>query len=160
MLYPTKPLIPTGLLVILMLLTILISGCSLINSETTITLEEQQVNEIIKSANAAAATGGTGLQVTGVDMKDDIIHVFVDYIEDGSKVAGSYDISLDVSEGMILSQITAVDLPGLTLSPQQIGEIAQKIADDFTFASSEVGGRVDILSITITEDSLQMQVRL
>lgn len=157
MIYPTKPLILTGLLVILML----ISGCSLISSETTITLEEQQVNEIIKSANAAATTGGPRLQVTGVDMKDGIIHVFVEYIkEDGSKVAGSYDVTLTVSDGIVQSAIPAVDLPGLTLNPQVLDQIAEKIAEDFSFASSQVGRRVEILSITIIEDSVRMQVRL
>jgi hypothetical protein len=157
---PSKLLNRTGMSVLL-ILAILVGGCSLISKQTTLTLEEQQVNDIIKNANASTQTEQPRLQATGVDMHDGFIHVIVEYLkEDGSKIEGSYNVSLTVLDGIIQAEISSVDLPGLALSQKVINQIANKIAIDFAAASSQLGGRIEVLSIAVTEDRLQMVVRM
>ena len=157
---PSKLLNRTGMSVLL-ILAILVGGCSLISKQTTLTLEEQQVNDIIKNANASTQTEQPRLQATGVDMHDGFIHVIVEYLkEDGSKIEGSYNVSLAVLDGIIQAEISSVDLPGLTLSQQEIEQIANKIAIDFAAAPSQLGGRIEVLSIAVTENHIQMVVRM
>ncbi len=147
----------TGVLGLFLVITL--SACGLAaNRDIPLSLKEANVNEVIQTA-----VSGQNLpfRVDNIDMKDGFIRVSMAYRqEDGSDLNGSYDVALKVDNGQLTAEISNVDMPGLILDQQILDQIAELISRDFVFAGSKIQGQVDISSLSINEDGMEMLIRV
>ena len=138
----------------------LLTACSTGTQDFTITLDEARVNQIVQNSLAASAANELPFQVRAVDMKDGYIRVFISYARpDGPELVGSYDFSIDAEAGRLKGQIVGMDMPGLVLESGVVSQLAELIANDFA-AVSEVNGVINFLDVVISEDSVDLVVRL
>jgi hypothetical protein len=94
-------------------------------------------------------------------MKDGFIRVFMSYQKpDGSKLSGSYDIALQVTDGQPTAIVSNVNMPGLELDRSLLDKISKLIVDDFILASSKIDGQMQIKSLNTTEDSVELVVNI
>ena len=149
-----------GFICIMLIAMSMSAACSIINPQFTITLKAERVNEIIQSAIISGVTSQTGFRVTGIDMKGGLIRVTVEYISDESKVAGSYDVRLKLVDGSIQAEITDVNLPGIVLDQAVLDQIAELITAEIATATSQITGRVDIISVSVLENSIQIVMHI
>lgn len=140
-------------------LAISLSACGLAaNRDIPLSLKEANVNEVIQNAVSAQ---DLAFRINNVDMKDGFIRVSMAYRqEDGADLNGSYDVALKLENGQLTSEITNVDMPGLVLDQQILDQIAELITQDFIYAGSKIQGQVEISSLDIHEDGLEMIIRV
>lgn len=144
---------------ILSLVLIFLNACSLAsNQDLVMNLDESKVNQIIQGAPLAQ---NVPFRITGVDMKDGYMRVFMSYRkENGSELIGSYDISLKVDAGAIGTDILNVDMPGLVLNQQILDQIAELISRDFSYGASMINGQVVFKTLKMSEDNLVLTVQI
>ena len=141
------------------LIIIFLSACGVISGQNlTLNIKESSVNEIIQKPTDSPETP---FRISGIDMKDGFIRVFMSYQKpDGSKLSGSYDIALQVTDGQPTAIVSNVNMPGLELDRSLLDKISKLIVDDFILASSKINGQVQIKSLNTTEDSVELVVNI
>jgi len=144
--------------VCLVIITFLSACGAITEQDVTLNLKESSVNEIIQSS---ANSPDVPFRVSGIDMKDGFIRVFLSYLKaDGSQLTGSYDLTLKVSDGQPTASISNVNMPGLKLDRDFLDKISKLIADDFILAATKINGQVNIQSLNISEDRVQLIVTI
>jgi hypothetical protein len=146
-----------SILILCSFVGLVLSACVAGNRDMLVNLKESSVNDVIQSAPVAQ---DTPFHIDGIDMQDGFMRVFMSYqMKDGSALNGSYDIALKVNNGDVSAEIKNVNMPGLVLDEKIIKQISDLIARDFVFSASQVQGQVDIKSLLIKEDNVQMVMR-
>lgn len=148
----------TLIVVVCLLLASALTACASSNREIPITLKETNVNEVIQSADT---NQDAPFRIESVDMKDGFMRVFMSYRKaDRTVLNGSYDVALNIENGKIVAKILDVDMPGLALDDQILQQIAELIAHDFSFAAANIANQVEFVSQKMSEDSLDLVIRI
>ncbi len=79
---------------------------------------------------------------------------------DGSRLPGSFDLSLGAANGMLKAQVTAVRIPGMTLSDALIIRGNRWPESELSQMLLASPADVDFLEVTAREGALDMKVRV
>ncbi len=77
---------------------------------------------------------------------------------DGSRLPGSFDLSVGAANGMLKAQVTAVGIPGVTLADPVIVEANSRLAAELGQMDTGAQGEVQFLEVTAREGSLHLRV--
>lgn len=149
-----KPLTISMVLVIASIL----SGCTGLNKNITLKLQEAKVNEVLQSVNVSQSLP---FQIDRIDMKDGFMRVYMSYTkQNNSKMNGSYDIRMSIQNGVPVANISNVDMTGLNLNQQMLDQIGELMIHDVLLAATKLNGQVEFQSINITENEMQIVIKI
>ena len=135
-------------------ITIILSGCTGLNKNITLKLQEEKVNEVLQSVNISH---DLPFQIDRIDMNDGFMRVYMSYTkQDNSKMNGSYDLRMSIQNGVPVANISNVDMTGLNLDQQMLDQIGQLMIRDIFSAAADLNEQVEFQSIDITEDEMQI----
>jgi hypothetical protein len=128
------------------------------NLGITIELQEDTVNALIKDAVINSEGGEPILtEITSIDLKPGTITVSGARTAGGTRVQGSFDLSVATDGGALSARITAVNIPGVTLDSRVIAQANASLEEAFRQSASQADeARFD--SVEITPTSLKMVI--
>jgi hypothetical protein len=161
-----KPTLLIAFLVALLALTSLacsIGGLTLGRNSATIdiTLSDDQVDRMFARAtlNDEARDDVIFRHITGIDILDGYIRVYgIAEMADGSEVEGSYDVSIDAKNDVLVVQIIDVDIEGVTLDDPRIVDANQELTKELSEIVTESNGEVRFKEASVEDGELKMKV--
>ena len=100
-------------------------------------------------------------EVTRVELHDGFIRFLGKTIQvDGSKVDGSFDLSLGAKDDMLMVRIVRVDIPGMSLKDRCIEAANIELAMDLSELAEDPQGEVLFKEVTVEEGALKMKVQV
>ena len=125
-----------------------------------ITLTESDVNTLLQNSTATSGPDELLVNINSVDLQDGLIRIHGDYErEDGTTIPGSCDLSMEVQDGKLEAEITAVDIAGIDLDDERITRINDEMTKAFSQAASDTD-QVEFTSVTITQDTLTFVIKV
>jgi hypothetical protein len=79
---------------------------------------------------------------------------------DGSRLAGSFDLSLSAVDGALKAEIVAVDMPGVDLNDRCIVEANHEMEEEFTHMAGDMDGEVQFQEVVVEEGALRMKIKV
>jgi hypothetical protein len=79
---------------------------------------------------------------------------------DGSKVPGSFDVSVGAQDGAFQAEVVAVSIPGVTMADPGIVEANRRLAAELGQMSAADQAEVQFLEVTAREGVLNMKIRV
>jgi len=157
--YKQRMLIPVFL--VMLILTACGVNFSVDSDSVSITINLSEPDFGLPFQNASL-TGDDGLliDISDVDFQEDLIRISGTYEnQDGNPVEGSLDLVFGAENGTLNAEIVAVVFEGLDLDDERIVRVNEKLSRAFAQAASE-HENVEFTSVTITDDALQMVIRV
>ncbi len=77
---------------------------------------------------------------------------------DGSRLPGSFDLSIGAANGALKAQVIAVSIPGVTLADTVIVDANRRLVAELGQMATEAQGEVQFLDVTAREGSLHLRV--
>lgn len=150
-----------GIFVIPILTIILTLACGASTKLVTLNLTEEKINNIIKDVEPSTDTVGLTFYPSGVELMDGFIRVLGDFQnESGEIIQGNFDIRIVVEEGELIVEVVDFDIPGFEANFDQFNEYLDSLALEFSNRVSSDFGDVEIVSVNITKDIMQIGFRL
>jgi hypothetical protein len=128
-----------------------------------ITLSQNQVNTLLANSRMTGTGDNDELldKITRVEMHAGYMRIFgEDQRQDGSSLQGSYDVAIGAANDVLTVEITAVDMPGVTLSDPRIARANQEIAEALTKSVQESQGDVKYKEATVSEGQLKLKIQV
>lgn len=124
--------------------------------DITVKLTEQEVNDSVTTALAAAAN--PLLRNPSVDLQAGQIVVNGEHERrDGSGViTGSVTITVTVQDGLLLPQISKADIEGFDLTDARVAEFNQRLQTDFNRRANRDNQQLTFKSVTISNSDLEI----
>ncbi len=144
------------------------SGCSAvivpsgpITRVVDVTIEQSQFD--LGGWHTTAGLRGPYDRLLDVVTRVEIHDGFLRYIgfrmqPDGSKAPGAFDLSVGAENGALKAQITAVNIPGVTLSDPAIVQANRELAAELGAMAMETPAEVRFLEVTAREGVLYLKV--
>lgn len=162
---------PTLLIVFLLSLLALtslacsIGGLTLARNSATldITLSDAQIDRMFARAtlNDEASDDVIFRQITGIDILDGFIRVYgTAETADGAEVEGSYDVSIDAENDVLVVQIIDVDIPGVTLEDPRIVKANRELTKELSETVTESNGEVRFKEASVEDGELKLKVQV
>lgn len=132
------------------------------NANVDLTLHEDEINHLLaESDNHSQDNDVLFKQVTSVDLSNDFVRVYGVYdTPNGKEATGSYDVDLRAENGELKAEIIGVDVKGASLSDPRIQHVNDELAESLSRSARESSGEVEFQSVEITDDALNMQVKV
>lgn len=129
----------------------------------TVNLDEGILNTLLTQAQeGVVAVNGQALlgEISRIDfVTPDTIQVFGTTTQNGSVVEGSFDLQTVLDQGSLKVNVSAVNIPGLTLDSPGIQEINNQLSAAFTEQISQQQEGA-ISSVQVTEDALSIVIEV
>jgi hypothetical protein len=159
------PWIRTTLFILMMLIVSL--SCSLMNlglsgngTQLTVELKEADINRVLQQRYTHQSDALFN-EINEVDIQDGFIRVFGDARKaDGSTVSGSYDAVMNVENGALKVEITAVDIEGLSIDDPKVQQTNQELADELGQAAAESQGVFEFESVSLGNDVMKIVMKI
>lgn len=138
-----------------------VSNVSRQGATLNINLTEQRVDSLLNRANMTVDTGRGDQafldEITEVDFRDGTIYVEGMYTDaNGETRTGSMDIEMSATDGLLNVRLANVQVEGV--SEAQLERLNEELATEF--ASEAEQGDVEFVNVTVTDDELQMEIRV
>ncbi len=135
-----------------------ISNISRQGATIDVSLTEERVDGLLRRAEVMVDESGDAMlqQITEIDFRDGVIHVEGTYDANGQTQSGSVDLQMSAVDGQLNVQLVNVDIAGV--NPAQIERANQELAREFAAAAEQ--GDVQFTDVTVTDDELQMTIRI
>ena len=133
-----------------------------VSSLVDITLTQEMFDQMPRDAEVHLGDHCQPLdEVTRVELHDGFIRFLGTNIRaDGSRVNGSFDLSLGAEDDMLKAQIVAVDIPGMTLKDSCIVGANMELAMDLSELMEDPQGEVLFKEVMVEEGALRMKVQV
>lgn len=124
----------------------------------TISLTESEFSTMISTALASSAN--PLLRNPSVDFQNGQVVISGEHDKrDGSgRVSGTATLTVQVTNGAIDAQITAVNIEGLDLSDERVADFNQRLAQALAGRAIRDNPRATLSSISITNDAMQLNI--
>ena len=124
----------------------------------TVTLSEAEFNTLI--ATALANTENPLLRDPSVDFQNGqvVISGEHDRRDGNGRVSGTMTMQIQVVNGAIQAQITAVNIQGLDISDERIAELNQRLAEQLAERAQRDNPFTTLSSINITDDAIEINI--
>lgn len=154
----------------LALMLLVLAGCGPLNFglnsralTITVNLDETMLNRILTQAqDSIVAVNGDVLfgEITNIDFQaPDTIRVFGTRNQGGSTIEGSFDVQTAVEQGALRANVSAVNIPGVSLDSPIIQQINNELSRAFTEQISQQQEGA-ISSVQVTEDALSLVIEV
>jgi hypothetical protein len=133
-----------------------------VSSLVDITLTQEMFDQMSRDAHVHLGDHCEPLdEVTQIELHDGFIRFVGTSVQaDGSKVDGSFDLSLSAEDNLLQAQIVAVDIPGMALVDSCIVDANHEMAVDLSELMEEPQGEVLFKEVVIEEGALRMKVQV
>ncbi len=124
-----------------------------------VSLSEERVDGLLRRAEVMVNEDGQAIldQITEIDFQDGVIHVEDTYNDpSGETQIGTLDVEISATDGQLNVQLINVDIAGVDQA--QIERANEELAREFATAAEQ--GDVEFQDVTITDDELQMSIRV
>ena len=127
----------------------------------SITLTEDMLNRDLTSHGVSRFDGDCTIHLTGVELHDGYIRYF-GYRDRwfGPDVPGSFDMSLSSQNGALKAEITAVDMPGLSLESRCVEHANNEMVQAFTSMIEDSHGGLYFEEVSVDENALRMKIKV
>lgn len=99
--------------------------------------------------------------VSRVSIRDGYIRVYGTTINTkGKEVRGSIDVTFSVDEGQLRVQVSAVDMPGVTLDDPRFVKANRDLSRDFAQSVEESRGEFKFIRAEVLDDVVHLQIQL
>lgn len=164
----TKSLLISLIIVIVLSISSLactIGGITLGQNGATIeiSLTEDQVNALFNNVDNTGNSGADRLldEVTGVEMHDGFIRILgTTTTSAGKDVRGSFDVSVDAENDVLVAQIIGVNIPGIDMTDPRILEANEELARELAQTVIDTNGDVLFKEASVTDEALQLVVQV
>ncbi len=153
------------LIPMLLALSLAATACGIMSVSTeggeltvTVNLNEDQVNSIIRRVNDAGRNGDDFLfsEISSVDlMEPNVIRVFGTTADGAS---GSYDATIGVVDESLKIEVTAVDVPGVTLDDPRVQAANDELAQAF-LDNARSNGEGSVAGVAVVGDELRFTIK-
>jgi len=136
------------------------------SAQINVSLKESEINTLLEnSTNHIEEEDVLLKKITRVELHDGFLRVFGVYDRPGGGEAdGSYDVTFRAEDGALKAEITGVEMESadgaVTLSDQRIQRLNEELASALERSARESQGEVEFESVEVTEDALNMQVKV
>jgi len=154
----------------LAVLALTASACSFIPFEVSTDLPEIDINipvdelelqSLIGRVHSDDPCGQLLNEITRVELQDGFIRFEgMKAQPDGSRAAGSLDVSLGAENDMLKIQIVAADLPGIDLSHPCIVKANRELEYELSHLAIDSPGEVLFKDVTIDDGHLRMKIQV
>lgn len=153
---------------LLALAAILLSACSFGGVSflpgsvaVSITLTEDMLNRNLTSHGVSRLDGDCTIHLTEVELHDGYIRYF-GYRDRwfAPDIPGSFDMSLSSQNGALKAEITAVDMPGLSLESRCVEQTNKEMVQAFTNMIEDSQGSLYFEEVSVDENALQIKVKV
>jgi hypothetical protein len=133
-----------------------------VSSQVDITLTQEMFDQMSRNSEVHLGDYCEPLdKVTRIELHDGFIRFLGKNIQaDGTKVDGSFDLSLGAEDDMLKARIVAVDIPGLTLKDRCIADANIELAMDLSELAQDPQGEVLFKEVVVEEGALRMKVQI
>lgn len=130
------------------------------STTVTVTLSEAEFNTVI--AAALANTANPLLRDPSVDFQNGqvVISGEHDRRDGNGRVSGTLTMQVQVVNGAIDAQITAVNIEGLDMSDERIAELNQRLAERLAERAQRDNPLATLSSINITDDAIEINITI
>lgn len=154
-------------LVLLFLFPLILTACNRENAnvqrndeggvDVSVSLTESEVNEMV--TNALAQMANPLLRDPQVDLQSGqiVINGEHDRRDGGGRVSGRVVLTASVTEGTVLTQVSAVEIEGFDASDAQLAEFNQHFLDHFNRRASRPNDRVAVESVSISDSTIEVK---
>jgi len=130
------------------------------NMEVTVSLSEDTVNRLIRHSVVEQDEDNLFDEITSIDMQPGLIRIYGTYKHsDGATMQGNADLTFSAKDGMLIAEITAVDIAGLDIDHPRVTHINDVMAKAFAENASE-NDQVEFVSVDITKEAMEITVRV
>ncbi|RPI87930.1 MAG: hypothetical protein EHM41_03155 [Chloroflexi bacterium] len=137
-----------------------IGGISVGKDSATIriNLNENQVNDWLRNTETRNDSPDRQLldNITAVEMHEGYMRIFGE--DDG--VNGSFDVSIEAENDMLMAQIIDVDMPGVDMDDPRIVEANEELTEELSEMVTESNGEVLFKEAAVEEGELKLQIEL
>jgi hypothetical protein len=154
----------------LAVLALTASACSFIPVEVStdlleldidIPVDELELQSLIGPVHSDDPCGQLLDEITHVELQDGFIRFEGTKVQaDGSRAAGSLDVSLGAENDMLKIQIVAVDIPGIDLSHPCIVKANRELEYELSHLAIDSPGEVLFKDVTIDDGQLRMKIQV
>lgn len=123
-----------------------------------INLDEDQMNDWLRNAETSNDSPDKRLldKITAVEMHEGYMRIFGE--DDGVK--GSFDVSVDAENDVLIAQIIDVDMPGVDMDDPRIVEANEELTKELSEMVTESNGEVLFKEAAVEEGELKLQIEL
>jgi hypothetical protein len=137
------------------------------NAQINLSLKEGEINTLLENSTNHIEDEDVLLKkITQIEMHDGFLRVFGLYDQaNGVEANGSYDVTFKAEDGALKAEIIGVEMEtadgsALSLSDKRIQHLNDELAEALAHSARESQGEVEFESVSITEDVLNMQVKV
>jgi hypothetical protein len=128
-----------------------------------VTLNEDNLNDLIQNSHVQVNSSDDVLfdKVTKVEMNDGFVRVFgTAENAAGDEVNGSYDVSFAAENDLLVVEIIAVDVEGVSLDDPRIQKANDEIAEGLTKSVTDSNGEVMYKEAEVKDGVLRLKVQV
>lgn len=128
-----------------------------------ISLTEEQVNTLFKNVDRTGNTGADQLidKVTGAELHNGFIRILgTTTTSDGKSVSGSFDVSVEAENDVLVAQIIGVNIPGIDMTDPRILDANEELSRELSETVTESNGDVLFKEASVTDDALEIVVQV
>ncbi len=121
----------------------------------TVTMTEEEVNDAI--SGALELGGNPLLRNPQVDLQDGAVVITGEHErrEGEGRVSGTIRLTLSAEDGVLVAQITDMEIEGTEVSDEQIAQLNERLAEALSNRAGRGRRVLRLDSVTVTDDSIE-----